>query len=197
MAQRFDSKAQALEGEPFEIAEGVANFSASDSGLIVYRKITAVQSGQIANQLVWFDRTGRQSGRVDSSANYESVELSPKGGRVAVAASENGNRDILTIDLNRGVPDRLTSNPGADHTPVWASDESQIVFCTGREAQSGAPSLYTRSSSSVGDDKLLFNGRPGASVPTDWSADRQVRDLHPKVGYSGGAMGSVVSPDVR
>jgi eukaryotic-like serine/threonine-protein kinase len=171
--QRFDLKAQAFEGEPLEIAEGVASFSASDSGLIVYRKVTAVQSGQIINQLVWFDRNGRQSGRVDGSANYESVELSPKGGRVAVAASENGNRDILNIDLNRGVRDRLTSNPSADHTPVWASDETQIIFCTGRDAQSGAPSLYTRSSSSVGDDKLLFNGRPGASVPTDWSSDRR------------------------
>src|SRR5262249_13922216 len=127
-AQRFDLKAQALQGEPFVIAEGVSSFSVSDTGLIIYRKNAGVQSGQIANQLVWFDRSGRQSGRIDSSANYESVELSPKGGRVAVSALENGNRDILIFDLNRGVRDRLPSYPAADHTPVWASDESQIIF---------------------------------------------------------------------
>jgi hypothetical protein len=79
VAQRFDPGALALRGEPFPIAEnlpvggnGVANFTVSANGILVYRSANA-----ISNRLVWLSRTGQELSEVAPAADF------PRAGAVA------------------------------------------------------------------------------------------------------------------
>jgi Tol biopolymer transport system component len=78
-----------------------------------------------------------------------------------------------TIDLDRGGQDRLTSHAGLDFHPVWAPDGREIAFTSQEGNPVQSPSLYRRSSISVGGDTLLVRSDNPieASFPQDWSSD--------------------------
>ena len=59
--REFDINGFTMEGKPAVIADGVQGFSVSDNGLLLYRKGS---TGPVARQLLWFDRTGKQLGRL-------------------------------------------------------------------------------------------------------------------------------------
>jgi Tol biopolymer transport system component len=87
MAQPFDAKRLQVTGEPQAIAQGVAynrnwdvaDFSASQNGLLAYKPGAEVQS-----QLTWFDRSGNHVGTIGERGYYRSPAISPDGQRVAV-----------------------------------------------------------------------------------------------------------------
>ena len=80
MAQPFDSRKLELSGEPFPIAEQVAEaefvgpaFSVSGNGVLAYRS-----GGAEGNtELVWFDRSGKRLQSVGDPAVYSNPALSP------------------------------------------------------------------------------------------------------------------------
>jgi Tol biopolymer transport system component len=177
MAQLFDTNRQAPIGEPFALAENVAqnSFSASENGVLVYRTASTEPVRRATNELLWFDRKGNPKGQAGSPSNYARPMLSRDGRRVAVDTSDSGNRDIWVIDLNRTVDpsSRLTFNPDSDTNPVWAPDGSRIVFASNRGASLGQ-NLYQKSASGVGTDDLLLGGKADElAIPQDWSSDGQ------------------------
>ena len=173
MAQPFDAVKLQLTGEAVPVAEQVglnignarAQFSVSETGVLVYRNFV---SGGNA-QLVWFDRSGKQLGTVWDPAGISGVRLSPDGKRVAVQRfdTEKGTFDIWLVDLTRAIPSRLTFDPASEVNPVWSPDGTRILFSSQRE---GVGNLYQKPSSGAGQDELLLRSDE-TKLANDWSLD--------------------------
>lgn len=83
MAQPFDLDTRQLRGEAFLLAGRVTKevsryvgASASENGTLVYGQAFA----DVARQLAWFDRTGRELGTLSDAAPYSGLALSPDDG---------------------------------------------------------------------------------------------------------------------
>jgi Tol biopolymer transport system component len=178
VAHEFDITSLALVGEPEAIAEGVGNFGSlgffsAGGGVIAYRSGTRVSGGR-ESQLTWYDRNGTVTGVVGATNAYDEVSLSSDGTRAAVvlaslADAGLGNIDIWVIDLGRGVPQRLTSNPASERGAVWSTDGARIIFSSGRP---GSSDLYAAASSGAGTEELLVKSAR-QKRPTSWSRDRR------------------------
>jgi Tol biopolymer transport system component len=166
LAQPFDAGRAETTGDPFMVADHVerfaetalAAFSASESGVLVYRT-----SGDSARStLVWFDRHGTRLGTIGDTAAYRNPRLSPEGERVAVEMVDSaGNRDIWIIDAARGVPTRFTFDPARDASPVWSNDGRTIGW-------QGNARLYAKPSTGAGREESLADA---PWIPDDWLPD--------------------------
>lgn len=132
LAQPFDLIRGAAVGEPSVVASPVAItpglFSASPKGVLVYSEEESAGS-----ELTWFDRGGARIGTVGDPGQYIQIQLSPDGRRVAaqIIGEDGQDHDIWTLDVRRGVPTRITSNPGLDSNPVWSPDGQTLFFVSG------------------------------------------------------------------
>jgi Tol biopolymer transport system component len=180
MAQPFDVRRFEFTGEPAAVAEGVLGFAASDNGVLIYQK--AVGAG--LQQLQWIDRAGAAKGNVGPPADYwQGLELSPDGRRVAFSMLTAGDIEVWVLDLERGVPNRLTFEPGFDNGPLWESDGSRLVWGTSRDGGAVTNKFYRKSSSGVGTEEKLYAGSPDeATYSGDLSLDgRHLVFLHNSV----------------
>jgi Tol biopolymer transport system component/predicted Ser/Thr protein kinase len=174
-AQKLDEARLKLEGEAVPVTEhvgsnrnlGLANFSVSQSGVLVHNSETASQM----NRLVWLSRTGRQSSAVAQPGAYLMPRLSPDAGAVAVSVSDpqTGNTDIWKIDLLRGIRSRFTFDPAADMFPLWSADGKQIAFGSSRQ---GLQRIYLKAANGVGDEHPVLDVQVGSGQACyDWSRD--------------------------
>jgi Tol biopolymer transport system component len=176
LAQRFDAAALEMRGEALPIAENVAEFSASD-GVLVYRAANA--ASQLGRNLVWRDRGGQRLGGLDAPASFLQASLSSDGKRVAIALRQSlaaaSLDDIWVIDATRNVTTRLTFDDARDSMPIWSPDGTRVAFNSGRGAgrmQAITSSIYERSASGAGSDRLLFSAAADEFLATwDWSPD--------------------------
>ncbi|MBI4465798.1 MAG: PD40 domain-containing protein, partial [Acidobacteria bacterium] len=168
VAQAFNTERFQLSGDPFPVVEsvgfnlfnGFAAFSVSDTGVLVYR------GGFLGEtQLTWFDRSGRQSGVAGPAGEYLNPRLSPDGRQIAVEGVTQGNRDIWLLEIERGIASRFTYDLGWDYEPLWSPDSKRILFASLR----GGFGLYEKQASGSGNEELVFKSGPMA--PFDWSAD--------------------------
>jgi Tol biopolymer transport system component len=167
MAQGFDAARLELVGEAAPVGENLENqysFSASKDGKLAY-----LDSGGNNIQLTWFDRQGKMLGMLGKPGPpYGGMRISPDGTRLAAARREAGAQtDIWVVDLAQGSETRLTSDPAADHTPVWSPDGKQIAFSSNRE---GTDNMYVRAADGAGTDELLLKTGE-RKAPLDWSRD--------------------------
>ncbi len=137
MAQRFDARGLVTVGDAVPIAASVAAFaavpgfgwfSASNTGRVAWL------SGQnsTGSRLEWIDRGGRTLGSLGEPGRYGQLALSPDGRRVAVeVADAEGRYDLWLIDVLRGVPSRLTTDPADEREPVWSPDGQELLFTSG------------------------------------------------------------------
>jgi dipeptidyl aminopeptidase/acylaminoacyl peptidase len=170
-AKRFDAENGQLAGDPVPIADSVAfdssfrigGFSVSETGILAYRGTGSRQ------QLVWFDRSGKEVGTLGTpdENGLEYPELSPDGRRVAVDRTVEENRNVWLIDAARGLPSRFTFDPASAGYPLWSPDGSRIIFTSGRK---GVADLYQKVSSGAGNDELLLESSQ-FKFPSDWSPD--------------------------
>ena len=174
-AQRFDVERLELLGNPASIASDVAvgegsipALSASLSGPIVFRTRAA---GQLRH-LVWFDRSGREVGRVgDTTVGRYGPWLSPDGHTLALTRTVDGNSDVWLMDLQRGTVRRFTSEASTEHSGVWSPDGNRVVFSSNR---GGFYNLYLKAASGAGGEELLETAAPEGvtdRLPSDWSRD--------------------------
>jgi eukaryotic-like serine/threonine-protein kinase len=185
MAQGFDADTLQLKGDAFPVAEqtvrnaatGRAMFSVSQNGVLVFRP-----GGLTSNQLIWFDRSGKQLGILTPSGSYNAPALSPDEKKVAVSRVDTQigtAADIWLIDLERGTQIRLTTDPASDTHPSWSANADRIVFVSTRD---GATSIYQKSLNGASPEEPLFSS-PELKYNPQWSPDGQsiiYSQLNPK-----------------
>jgi eukaryotic-like serine/threonine-protein kinase len=160
-AYRMDTSWR-IESEPIVIAEDVdGTLSASNNGLLLFHKAAPA----VGEQLVWHDHMGRIDGGVGAAGNYGNVDISPKGDRVAVDLTTNGNRDVWVIDLARDVPSRITVDPAPEWSTAWSPDGERLAFVSNR---GNINQIYEKASTGNGTETLVpTEGAP--AIPVNWS----------------------------
>jgi serine/threonine protein kinase len=156
MGQTFDTSTLRLAGEPFLIAEQVKTYNIAPHISVAENGTLAFQSGGARTfQLIWFDRYGKQLGRVGESADYSNPRLSPDGKRLAVGVRDPKTkvRDIWLFDLGRGAMSRFTYNPADDVNPVWSKDGSRIYFTSDRK---DARDIFQKKVDATEEEELIF-----------------------------------------
>jgi Tol biopolymer transport system component len=173
MAQAFDLDRLELKGDAFPVAEQVVRnpvngrvmFSVSENGVL------ALRTGALAlNQLIWFDRAGKQLSALTAPGTYSAPALSPDQKKVAVSRYDYqavSAFDIWLIDVERGAEIRFTTDPAGDGDPTWSPDADRVAFVSNRN---GLGNLYQKSSGGTGTEESLVASKEGKYHP-DWSPD--------------------------
>jgi len=157
-ARPFDAMRMQFTGEAVAVPEhvppsrghaGIAEFSASANGVLVYR------SGLIGLRLTWISRAGKRLGTVGDPGDLGSIEFSPdrKIAAVAIRPPSSPNVDIWLYDMLRGLRTRFTFDAATDVAPVWSPDGRTIVFAS---SLGGGFNLYRKPADGSGNRELLY-----------------------------------------
>jgi Tol biopolymer transport system component len=178
MAQPFDAQSLQLSGEAVPVAEQVlmnlsevrAVFSVSENGVLVFQSGGRL-SVTAATPLTWFERDGKQAGKLGEPAFGASPHISPDGQRVAAMLfdMQAGSTDIWIYDSALTRKTRFTFDPAFDVNPIWSPDGSRIAFSSDRKARLKYD-LYVKDASGARNEELLFESNE-SKRPTSWSAD--------------------------
>jgi Tol biopolymer transport system component len=169
MAQPFDADTRQLRGDAFPIADNLswengryASISASVTGTLVY----GLGGASRAQQLTWFDRSGRVLSGLGDATPYETVTLSPDGRQAAVSL-RTGSPPTLNVwlySVANGTRNQLTTIPGSNGFPVWSPDSKHIVY---ENEHDGEVSLRQISVDGQGD--VVLARQQEQFRPTSWS----------------------------
>ena len=172
MAQAFDAGAFAVTGEPFRVAEQIrinvnsrAYFSVSEGGTLVYDP-----SGEgDKQQLVWFDRAGKQLDTIGQPDLSVRARLSPDQRYAAVTRRGQGSlsNDLFVFDIARGASSRLNSDDPGSTVAIWSPDGSRVAWSMQR---GGVWRLIQKLASGAGQEEVLLESKD-AITPTDRSPD--------------------------
>lgn len=168
LAVRFDPASQTLKGsavliEPqvtFYSFHGRADFSISDTGVLVYRTGKALG----ARELAWFDRAGTKIDTV-APGMYRFPALSHDDKSIAVELVDNTIPlgDLWLFDLPGRGKKRFTFDWAGETAPIWTPGNDRVIY-----AQSG--DLYAKSVESGGAPQLLY-GSEFTKSPLSISGD--------------------------
>lgn len=187
MAAPFDAAKAQFSGDVFPVAVGVPSpdgstylpATVSESGVLLYQARVA---NQAANQLGWFDRSGKSLGPVGAPGSVFEPGISPDEKSVVFWRRSGAGSDLWVRDLSRGTETRFTSNASSNTSPVWSSLGDRIVFSSNR---TGVYSLYQKAASGSGPDELLLAS--SLSLGTyQWSRDGRFivyNELDPKTRF--------------
>jgi Tol biopolymer transport system component/tRNA A-37 threonylcarbamoyl transferase component Bud32 len=146
------------------VQSGGVALSASPSSRVAYR------AGADRRQLTWLDRSGAQIatlGETDSTQAGD-LRMSPDGTTVALRRTVDGNSDLWLMDTVRGVPRRLTFDPGIDFQLVFSPDGRRVAYLSDQQGQLN--DIYGIAVDGVGDKQLLI-ATPAQENVYDWSPD--------------------------
>ena len=166
MAQPFDLERLEPIGEGFPVVSELAGssvpvFSTSSNGSLAF-----ILEYSAETELIWYARDGTRGGVAGKAEAYGVPRLLPRSRSVVF-----GRRgDVWVLDLDRGVPSKVTSDPAGDSTPVWSPDGLKVAFASNRNGGFG---LYASTVGAVGAAQLLREFSVDV-VPTDWSRDNYV-----------------------
>jgi hypothetical protein len=158
-----DPVTRALSGRSTAVLSGVRvqgsrpDFSVSLSGDATWISGPSSTGGDRVDELIWVDRQGQIQPaapdwrfRTDGAVG---LAISPDGGRVAIGAVVDGERDIFIVDLNDGSERRLAA-PGSDMRPRWTSDGEEVYYLSNTP---GTMSVFVRPTDALGDPRLLLH----------------------------------------
>lgn len=174
LAQRFNLRSLALEGEAKPVADHVAVntdiwhgiLTTSANGELLYQH-GAAGGG---SQLVWYDATGKQGEPVlPDIADYYNPALSPDASKLAFELENNGVADIWVLDVARHTKTRLTFGPQYSGDPIWWPDGKSIVFSYGASASGN--SLYRQNADGTGSKEKLLETPGIIDIPFSVSPD--------------------------
>jgi eukaryotic-like serine/threonine-protein kinase len=140
---------------------GVSAFGVSADGRVL---VVAPAPGRA--RLAWFDRGGRELGRLGDPGRLGSFQLSPDGRRVAVEIwnDDTGGRDLWSVDAASGVASRLTFDPIDAFSSIWSPDGRRLAYS---RPNPGPPDIAVHSLEG-GDTRIVLSA-PGVQVAGHWS----------------------------
>jgi serine/threonine protein kinase/Tol biopolymer transport system component len=161
MAQPFDLDRLQPTGERFPVVSELAGtsvpvFSTSANGSLAF-----IREYSAETELIWCARDGTRGGVAGPAEVYGAPRLSPNGRSVVFGRSGGA----WVLDLKRGVPSKITSDPATGATPVWSPDGLKVAFASNRNGGFG---LYASTVGAVGAEQLLRKFSAEV-VLTDWS----------------------------
>jgi len=181
MAQPFDATRLELTGSATPIADPVQEaeifsrglFAASENGLLAF--VEGRTSAE--RQLVWFDRSGKQVGKMPGEGPYASPHISPDGKRLAFYL-DTGGYDIWTYDMERGVKTPQTfgsSSSQGNIFPIWSPDGGRIAYTSYHD---GKYFLSRKAADGSSGAEVLLEGAYRYRFPSDWSPDGKTLAYH-------------------
>jgi serine/threonine protein kinase len=170
MVQRFDASHLRLDGEAVALVEHVgvnaitsrAIFDVSGTGILVYEAGNATGD---TDQLVWYDRTGKQIEATGTTGLFVEPSISADGSKLAISGLLGGTRNGLSIwlfDLARATKTRLTFPPASDRQPSWAPDGKSLAFVSNL---TGPPHIYLSAADGTGTPTSLTAGDVSEFAP--------------------------------
>jgi serine/threonine-protein kinase len=138
-----------LEGVQVSVDGGFALLAWSASGSLMY---VQGAGGSTENVMVRVNRAGGIT-PIDTGwhGEFNSLALSPEGGRLAVGVGQGGSLNIWVKQLDRGPSTRLTFG-GQDRRPFWSPDGRTVAFI---RDSGGSSAVYTRPADGGGEERLL------------------------------------------
>ena len=127
------------------------------------------QAPFVLSQLTWFDRAGKQTGKLGPLADHGNLEISPDGSRVAVAVVDRAQRtrDIWMYETASGKRTQFTSDAADENWLIFSPDGARVVVNAFSPEQSG---LFTSAAAMATPRKLLLDA-PSGAWPVSWSPD--------------------------
>jgi serine/threonine-protein kinase len=132
-----------------------AELVVSETGTLVYRAASGLdEAGRWAP--VWVTREGAVQ-EIDPDlrrGDFNFPELSPDGGRLAVALGEAGGGQVWIKQLDRGPISKLTFQGELNFRSTWTPDGRTVAFVSNR---GGDNDLYTRVADGSAQAELLLD----------------------------------------
>jgi Tol biopolymer transport system component len=169
-ARAFDVERLQLTGDAVRVAEdvehrapGLAAYDVSATGALIYRPLPPL-SGHV-RQLTWFDRAGREAGRLGDAGPYQNAALSSDGRSLLIErlAGRPGGSTIVQVDVTSGTSSPFTQG----QFPIGSPDGKWLAYSGG----AGTFARVTAAGKSTGGELLLRP--PVHSWAGDWSTDGQ------------------------
>jgi len=148
MSRPFDAGNLAFTGDAVPVAERIRTYSVSSNGVLVY-------SGGSAEDmpLTWMDRNGKRLGTLGEPDQIGWMNFSPDWKHVAFLMINEGNWDIWTYDVQRGVRTRFTTDPAQEYASAWSPHGDVIVFNSRRK---GNWDIYRKAADGSGAEELVY-----------------------------------------
>ena len=145
---------------------GVAQFSVSDNGTLVY-VVGPPSPTAAADHLALVDRQGRIQPLNVPPGLYGFPRASPDGSRIVFGTDDGKEAIVWTLELTGGrAMQRLTSG-GNNRFPIWTSDGKRVVFQSDRD---GDRALFWQLADGTGAaERLTTPEKEEAHVPDSWS----------------------------
>jgi len=175
VAQPFDARLLKTSGEPIAIGDAPSAMGALYSA---GRAVSVSATGTIAylgdhlpdTRLVWFDRSGRETGTLTvPEGRYQEIVFSHDGRRAAITRfATQSQSDIWIADADRGGATRFTSAPGNNIDSVWSPDNSRILFSSDRD---GPRDFFVKPSSGATPEEPFYASKALFKDSRTWSPD--------------------------
>ncbi|MEM7227984.1 MAG: PDZ domain-containing protein [Planctomycetota bacterium] len=116
-----------------------------DAGMIRYPDVSSSRIVFVyANDLWTVDRSGGLAMPLASPPGLETFpRFSPDGEHVAFVGNYDGGRDIYTMPVMGGVPERVTHHPANELFNGWVGDDQLLFASNGMSGLGRAPRLFT------------------------------------------------------
>ncbi len=192
MAQSMDDSGK-LSGQPLQAVDNVSHdvsvwrmvATLSNNGLLAFRSGGTSETGL---ELVWYDRSGKQIGKVGGRGVYRDPRLSPDGRKLALVQSTNSAAATLyLVDLARGIQSRFTFDTASHVSPAWSPDGKKIAYAAVQGNGNAGWSIFVKDVTSGGDPVLVTasTGQGSKNAP-EWSPDGKYMLYQEQDGPKGG-----------
>ncbi|MBI3207571.1 MAG: serine/threonine-protein kinase [Candidatus Solibacter usitatus] len=163
-AAPFNAQKAELSGEGVVLLDNVERWDVSRNGNLVYTM------GETRNvtELIQLDKAGAQKTIVSWDRFFSQIRLSPDGSRALLATNSTGS-DVMLFELERGVLNRMTTNPMEDEHAVWSPDGKRFAYSSAHEKEP-VRRISILNADGSGGEELVWSGAAHTHVD-DWTAD--------------------------
>jgi serine/threonine-protein kinase len=153
-------------GNTPEINPGVAHFSVSHSGTLIY--VPGPLSPAAADyELVRVGPKGGIEPLKLPRGRYETARVSPDGKRLAFDTADVREAIVWIYDLSGTTSVRRLTVGGRNRYPIWSADGERVAFQSDREGDAG---IFWQRADGTGPAERLTTAEPGTShLPESWS----------------------------